>query len=242
MFVDANEDGVDDSDVDPDSFAINAFGDSAETVVVTSEGDDVFTVTLDTDSTALTMVDASAVAGDLTYVADGAVAGTTVKGGSGDDTLTADGEQDVLMGNAGDDTFNAGDLTQIYGGAGADIFNFAVATNLTKVSTVHDAGSGDVFQLGAGQLFYGEGAQFNPNTTTDVLGKVNAALEQTGGGEASWFQHGSNTYIVIDGSGDLPGAVDQFDAGVDNVIEIVGLIDLGAEATYNQTNGTLEIA
>jgi S-layer protein len=222
-----------------------------KTTSIVIDGDDATLDTVTVTTSAVTSVDGSALTGGLTYVADGATAGTTVKGGAGADNLSADGESDVLMGNAGDDTFNAGDLTQIYGGDGADIFNFAVISNITKTSTVHDAGSGDVFALvDAGNAntevdeFYAEGAQFNPNTTTDVAGKVNAALTQTAEGEASWFQHGGNTYIVIDGTdnGAIAGAVDTYQAGTDNVIEVVGLFDLANGASFNATDGTLEIA
>ena len=82
------------------------------------------------------------------------------------------------------DIFNLTDLTSAYGGAGADVFNFAVNSNLTKVSKVYEVGAGDVFNLkdngtvGAGAVvtkFYATGAQYNPDTTTDVAGKVNAA-------------------------------------------------------------------
>lgn len=222
--------------------------DAVTSIVVT--GDDL---SLDTNSTALVTVDASALLGGIVYTADGKTSGTTVLGGAGVDNLTSSGENDILKGNAGKDIFTVKDLAQIYGGTGADTFNFLVNTNLTKVSTVRDAEALDVFALkdvynagGAAAVvtkFYGSGAEYNPNTTTDVAGKVNAALAQTGEGEASWFQHNGNTYIVIDandGADVAAGAVDAYIQGQDIVIEIIGAWDL-SKASFNATSGTLEL-
>ena len=67
---------------------------------------------------------------------------------------------------------------------------------------------------------------------------------QTGEGEATWFQHGGNTYIVIDNddaSNIAAGAVDSYNAGKDIVIEITGTKDLST-ASFNTQFGTLEIA
>jgi hypothetical protein len=200
--------------------------------------------------------------GALELTANGATAGTTVQGGSSDDVLTASGENDVLIGNAGEDTFNIFDLTDVAGGADADTFNFFTNSNLSKVSTVTDElTSGDTFNLfiddGDGEFnfadetivdkFYAEGAQYNATTTTDVLGRVNAAVQQTSAGEASWFNYTDNvteeefTYIVIDGA-DPAGDDDEYVAGEDTVIELVGTYDLSTEASFNATSGTLEIA
>lgn len=241
-------DGKDDSN---SSSTLVVSADAAKTVNVSGAGD----LTLDTTSSVLTKVDASKMTGDLVYTADGATAGTTVLGGSGNDTLTADGENDVLKGGAGNDTFYATYLTKVYGGEGADKFYFATPTQLSKVSTIADLGSGDTIYLvdnaGIGNAtddivnkFYSAGAQYNANTTTTFEAKVNASLVQTGEGEATWFQHSGNTYIVIDndsGSGPIAGAVDSYTAGKDVVIEITGLVDLST-ASFNATTGTLEIA
>lgn len=231
-----------------DSLTLTA--DKATTVNLSGSAD--LTLTLN-GSTAVTLVDASTMTGGLTLTANGATAGTEVRGGSGNDVLTASGENDVLKGNGGNDIFNLTDLTSAYGGAGADVFNFAVNSNLTKVSKVYEVGAGDVFNLkdngtaGAGAVvtkFYATGAQYNPDTTTDVAGKVNAALTQTGEGEASWFNHNGNTYIVIDAddaSDVAAGDADVYQAGQDTVIQIIGTFDLGTGASFNVSTGTLEI-
>lgn len=244
--LDDNSDDVIDSNDIVEVATLNLTADAAKTVNVTGNS----SLTLDTVSTTITKVDASAMTGDLVYTADGATAGTTVIAGSGNDTLTASGENDVLKGGAGNDTFYATDLTTVHGGAGADKFYFATPTQLSKVSTIADLGSGDTIYLqDAGAVvgkFFAAGANINPNTTTTFEAKVNASLVQTGAGEATWFQHSGNTYIVIDGNDAVngnpaAGAVDTYTAGEDTVIEITGLVDLST-ASYNQTTGTLEIA
>jgi S-layer protein len=223
--------------------------DQAKTVNVAGNGN--ATLTLDAVTDKVTLVDASTLTGGLTFNATGAAAGVEVRGGAATDVLTSDGENDVLKGNAGNDTFNADELTHVYGGTGSDTFNFAVHANLTKVSKIYDLGSGDVINLkdvlNANTIvdtFYLEGAQFNSNTTPDVPGKVNAALVQTAGGEATWFNHGGNTYIVIDhesAGGPAAGVIDTYTAGQDIVIEIIGTFNLATQASFNATSGTLEI-
>lgn len=230
---------------------VSIAADKATTINVV--GDSAVALTLDATSTKVATVDATDLTGALTFTATGASTGVTVIGGSGADVLTSSGENDVLKGNDGNDSITATDLAQIYGGNGADQFYFNVMTNLTKVSTIHDIGSGDVIHLvdngtvGAGTVvdkFYSAGAQYNASTTTDVAGKVNAALAQTGEGEASWFNHGGNTYIVIDAddaSNIAAGATDTYQEGQDIVIEIIGTFNLSTAASFNATNGTLEI-
>ena len=82
-----------------------------------------------------TLVDASAFTGKFTLIADGAkTAGTTVKGGSGVNTLTADGSNDVLIGGASNDVLTATVLTTLTGGAGADTFKFGTAVSSSTYS------------------------------------------------------------------------------------------------------------
>jgi len=250
--VDEDDDGVEYEAGDRDTNILEVQADSAETVTITGNSD--FELDFHADTDQVTLVDASTLEGALDVTADSAAAGTEVRGGAGDDVLRASGEEDVLKGGAGDDTISAGDLTQVYGGDGADTFNFAVNSNLTKVSTIHDFGAGDTINLqdngtvGAGAAvgkFYAQGAQYNENTTTDVAGKVEAALVQTGEGEASWFNHNGYTYIVIDAddANDVAaGAVDAYQEGEDTVIELVGTFDLSTGASFNADSGTLEFA
>ena len=82
------------------------------------------------------------------------------------------------------------------------------------------------------------------NWNQEILLPAPASLGQTGEGEATWFQHSGNTYIVIDNddaNNIAAGALDTYNAGKDVVIEITGLVDLST-ASFNATTGTLEIA
>ena len=241
------------SDLDADengdgATSLTLIGDEIETVNVDGSGE--LTLTL---SSGVTKVDASGMDGDFILVAAGAAAGTEVIGGSGNNTLSGSGENDVLRGGDNGNTFNAVDLTTMYAGDGVDIFNFAVNSNLAKVSKINGIGSGDQINLvdventnALVTKFYAEGAQYNPDTTTDVAGKVNAALKQTNGGEASWFVHGTNTYIVIDSASTAgPQYNESYEAGKDIVIQLVGVYDLSGGASFNYSAGvqsTLEIA
>jgi len=240
VFVDSSspKDGKDNNDA---VHTLTANGDSVTSVVVT--GDDLV---LDTNSTVLTSVDASALAGGLEYTADGAAAGTTVTGGQGSDSLTASGSNDVLNGGAGDDTLTGANLTQLTGGAGSDTFalNATAPTNVNSYSTITDLEAGDVIDLSAatatGQSFVASAVTLA--STAVFQDFANAAVNQLAADDEdfAWFQFNGNTYIVgNDDQGDATNA--NFENGVDSIIQIAGLVDLST-ASYNQTDGTLEIA
>jgi len=211
-------------------------GTASDLKTVTVKGNANVELAINGDNLALTKVDAATLTGGLSYTADGALLGTEVVGGAGSDDLIAEGEKDILRGGAGDDYLLADQLTQLFGGAGKDTFEFLTNENLAKVSTINDFGSGDVIDLTATK-FFAEGAQFNPNTATSILERVNAALEQTDAGEASWFNFGGNTYVVQEGEEDGVTYV----AGDDLVIEIIGTFNLGTQASFNASSGTLEL-
>jgi len=211
-------------------------GTASDLKTVTVKGNVNVELAINGDNLALTKVDAATLTGGLSYTADGALLGTEVVGGAGSDDLIAEGEKDILRGGAGDDYLLADQLTQLFGGAGKDTFEFLTNENLAKVSTINDFGSGDVIALGASK-FFAEGAQFNPNTATSILERVNAALEQTDAGEASWFNFGGNTYVVQESDVDAVTYV----AGQDLVIEIIGTFNLGTQASFNASSGTLEL-
>ena len=231
VFTDANKDGKDDNNA---THTLEVSADAAKSIVVT--GDDLV---LDTDSTVLTSVDASALTGGLQYTADGAVAGTTVTGGAGADNLTADGSSDVLNGGAGNDTLKGADLTSLTGGAGADTFVMNKPTNVNSYSTIEDLSSGDIIDFANGTVVF-KSAGVELAATAVFQDYANAAVNSLGADDddAAWFQFGGDTYIVQ--SGDTT-ANNDFQNGTDSIIKIVGAVDLSA-ASYNQTNGTLEIA
>jgi S-layer protein len=200
---------------------------------------------LDTTGTEITSVDASELTGGLTYAADGATAGTTVKGGEGADVLIADGSQDTLIGNDGDDTLIGTSLTQMTGGDGNDTFIGGVSTNVNSASAVLDAASGDVIKLvdsTVGDMVGFNSAQItlDPSGDPDLQNYADAAIDGiTADNNAAWFQYNDNTYIVMeDNNADTPGS---FVNGEDVIIKLTGLVDL-SEASFNATDGTLELA
>jgi len=212
---------------------------AAKTINVTGNAN----VTLDGASTsALTLVDASTLTGKLIYTADGATAGTTVKGGAGNDELTANGSGDVLIGGAGNDTLTGAALSTLTGGEGNDTFVLNVATKATY-STITDLSAGDVISLGTVAAFKADAVVLAATATfDDYLAAAVNAVTADGGDEVAWFQFGGNTFIARDSD----SANDQVDGsetwadGTDAIIAITGLIDL-SKAVFNATADTLTI-
>ncbi|WP_104019691.1 DUF4214 domain-containing protein [Roseovarius nitratireducens] len=230
--TDGNEDG---------KATLTLDADSAKTVTVSGDADVDLTVS---SASSLTTVDASAMTGALTYTADDGT--TTVTGGSGADSLTASGSGDKLIGGAGDDTLTGANLTEMTGGAGADTFVFDAdinaPTNLNSFSSIMDLSSGDIIDFDStdtGTVEFSSAA-INLADTAVFQDFANAAVNGLGtdDDDAAWFQFDGNTYIVQ--SGDNTNNND-FQNGTDSIIKIVGTVDLST-ASYNQTDGTLEIA
>lgn len=207
---------------------------------VTVSGDAGLNLTLAGDA-ALTSVDASALTGALTINANSALA-LTVTGGSGADSLSATGSGDTLNGGTGNDTLTGADLTTLSGGAGNDIFMMNLPSNVNSYSTIADIASGDVIDLdaaNAGTVVFTQSAVVLAGTAV-FQDYANAAVNALGAdaNNAAWFQYGGNTYIVQSGNAT---AGNDFVNGQDSIIKLTGLVDLSA-ASYNQSNGTLEIA
>ena len=192
-----------------------------------------------TGATALTTVDASAMKGTFTYTANDGT--TLVTGGAGNDTLVASGNSDTLVGGAGNDTLTGDNLSILTGGAGRDTFMMNRPANVNSFSSITDFSAGDVIDLDAGNV----GSVVFTQSAVILAGTAvfqdfaNAAINAlvTDSNNAAWFQFGGNTFIVQ--SGDAT-ANNNFNNGTDSIIQIVGLVDL-SRASYNQTNGTLEM-
>lgn len=244
---------VDDTDNDPtgDSESLTLAADSVTKITVSGAGDSVvvngvsqpditkLSLTV-TGATALATVDASAMLGSFTYTASNGT--TTVTGGSGNDVLTASGSSDVLIGGAGNDTLTGANLTTLTGGAGNDIFMMNKPSNVNSYSTITDITAGDVIDLdaaNAGTVVFSQSAVTLAGTAV-FQDYANAAVNALGtdSNNAAWFQFGGNTYIVQ--SGDTTSGND-FVNGTDSIIKITGAVDLST-ASYNQSQGTLEIA
>jgi len=235
--TDGNGTAIADGKDDANSVAtLNVSGDKATTVNVDGAGD----LTLYTASSVLTTVNASTMTGALTYTTT--TNSVTVTGGTAKDTLTAATDDVKLNGGAGDDTLavSAGaDRTILDGGAGSDTFaiNGAAATsstyaNITSVST------GDVIDFAAATTFTAAEITLSAGATETTQALMDLAVNNLALNEMGWFQTGGNTFIVMDAANEgTAGFVD----GEDMVVMITGLVDLST-ASFNSTNGTLEIA
>lgn len=218
-----------------DAIAMTLAATSATSLTVT--GADDLTLT-NAGNTALTSIDASAMTGALSVTDAGSTLAIT--GGAGNDTLVAVGSGDTLVGGAGNDTLTGANLTTLTGGAGNDTFVVNIPTNVNSYSTITDISSGDIVQLTATESFVS--ASISLADTAVFQDYANAAVNQlaTDDEDAAWFQYSGNTYIVI--NDDQADAVDaDFESGADAIIKITGTVDLST-ASYNQTDGTLEIA
>lgn len=232
--------------------------DEATTLNITGSADLTVDI-LDTNNNGAdiktTLVDASTFTGKLTLIADGKTTGTTVKGGSGDDTLTADGDNDVLIGGAGNDKLVATTLSTLTGGEGKDTFVIGAAGS-TNYSTITDLSAGDVIDvaLGVANGALTEGATFTAAKVTLAANAtfaqyLDAAAAGTADAEANavavdevlvrWFQFGGDTFVVTDREEN--GGEDAGFGAADMVIGITGLVDLST-ATFNTTTGLLTIA
>jgi hypothetical protein len=159
----------------------------------------------------VSLIDGSAATGKLSINVTGVNAlttGATVKGGSGDDTLTVGTVSTTLTGGAGKDTFVA---------------TSAVYTAATKVvTTITDFAAGDNVVTGAAA-----GAAVTKITLGAGVTTLDTALAATTGAAGiQWFQYGGDTYVVnnIDTTAGA-GATDV-------VVKLTGLVDLtGAAVT-----------
>lgn len=188
---------------------------------------------------AVSLIDGSAATGKLNInttnvTADSAAAGLTVKGGSAADTITLAQKATVDAGAGNDTITTAATGGTLTGGAGNDKFDvaLAVATGATEatavLTTITDFAAGDSVQLLAGNVL--AGATLGAKTALDAtvtnidLALAIASLTNTAN-EVSWFQYGTNTYVVAN------DAIAGFAAG-DLVVKLTGLVDL--------TNATLD--
>lgn len=179
------------------------------------------------------LVNASSFTGKFTFIADGLLAGMTVKGGSGDDVLTADGDNDILIGGAGNDTLVATTLTTLTGGTGANTFVFETEGAITKYSTITDFKAGDTIDTTA-TAFLSSQVVLSANASfSDYVNAAIVANPGSGDDAAAFFQFNGDTFIVVEGD---TSAGDTFVASEDVIVGINGLFDLST-ASFNATTG-----
>jgi hypothetical protein len=192
---------------------------------------------------ALTMVDGSAMTGNLTAYTNGTVS-QMIKGGAGADILIANGNADVLIGGAGNDTLRVGlfgDLTTMTGGAGNDTFDVSLATtNVNSYATITDLTAGDKILFAAsGTSFIASKVSLSDTAVFQDL--ANAAIASTQNGQISWFQFGGNTYVienVSDLASNSTADSTAFVNGTDVIVKIVGLVDLST-GSFSSSSHTL---
>lgn len=216
-----------------DSLTLTA--DKATTVNVSGAAD--LTLTL-TGSTKVTSIDGSTMTGGLTVTSLNTTAATTIKGGSGNDVLTAatGTTADVLVGGAGNDTLtgNAG-LSTLTGGAGNDLFVLNVASlDVNSYATITDFAAGDLLKVTGVSAF--KSAKVTLGDTAVFQDYANAAINTLLTTEAGWFQFGGNTYVVAD----IGAETTTFTNAQDFVIKLTGLVDL-SNASFNNTSDTIAL-
>lgn len=213
-----------------DSLTLTA--DKATTVNV-SGGQDL-TLTL-TGSTKVATIDGSTMTGGLTVTSLNTTSATTIKGGSGNDVLTAatGTTADVLLGGVGNDVLvaNAG-LSTLTGGEGADVFRVAVASlNVNSYATITDFAKGDLLQLAGVTSF--TAAKVTLGDTAVFQDYANAAINTLATNGSGWFQFEGNTYVVADKGTDGT----TFTNSEDFIVKLAGLVDFST-ASFNNTYGT----
>jgi S-layer protein len=210
---------------------VNLIDAAVKTIVIT--GSSNFALTLDPTDLALTSIDGSAMTGKLT-AGTSVTGGATIMGGSGADTLTANGNGDTLLGNAGNDTLVVnGNLDTLTGGAGKDTFNVAAATtNVNSYATITDFSSGDKIQFAASATSFAA-AKITLGSTAVFQDYANAAIAGTAAGNVSWFQYGGDTYVIDNVSGGT-----SFANHTDIIVKLAGAVDLSTDS-FSSTAHTL---
>ena len=199
---------------------------AATSLVVTGNNGVTFT---NTGNTAITRMDASALALNSTATTQGVI-GTTdtaaniavtftsanvtataavdIDGGAGADTLTGAAAIDTIDGNAGNDT--------IVGGAGADILSGGAGTDTLSVADVTAATSHSLTNLSGMAINLGDAAVTATALNTAMTGNVTLAGGAGAAGDA--LAAGSVGYISTTAGNSLATMVRDTVSGFENVV------------------------
>jgi LysM repeat protein len=176
-----------------------------------------------TSSAGVSLIDASALTGKLTLDAANvktAFAGTTIKGGSNDDTITLAAETSdstatytVDAGAGNDSITTVNEKSTLTGGAGNDYFDLTAtksgvsnATGLDsalRMTTITDFAAGDTIKMGTTTVTIG--AKAFVTTATSLTSALDLALKDASSdpdvtqNKAAWFVYGGDTYVVVEG-------------------------------------------
>jgi hypothetical protein len=199
-----------------------------------------------TNGKGVSTVDASAMTGKFTFNAANmvtALAGTSILGGSGNDSITLSTQAAVTVnGGAGDDSITTANVAStLTGGAGDDTFNVtATLTGVASTSSsvvrtnITDAAKGDKIVLkAAGTAVFSSVAVVVDTADALAGGVVDAydlAVVAGGAGNTdnkiNWFQLNGNTYIV-----NHVGSSTTVFENTDVIVRLTGLVDL-SKATW----------
>ncbi|THV29861.1 calcium-binding protein [Rhizobium rosettiformans W3] len=146
----------------------------------------------------------------------------TINGGDGNDTIVGGAKADTINAGAGNDTITSGKgLDIIDFGTGDDTFVLTANDNGNIYASISNAGKGDKidFLAGGGAATF-TAAKISLAETAAFADYLQAAAAG-GADRVVWFQFGGNTFAVQDVSA---GAT--FTNGADQVVKLVGLVDL----------------
>lgn len=204
----------------------NASGD-LESIVVTGDEAVKFDVS---GLTGVETVDVSGITSDSSqadgeFAAEVTVAGATVTGSAGDDSITF-GLNAEVTGGEGNDTFVLG-----YGSDESD----------TTFATIADFQQGDVIDFGAVVTGVAETTVTTAPGATATFQDYLDAASSTTAGQVNHFEFDGNTYLVFDADGTTTNST--FTAAEDELVELSGSVDLtGVAAVDADTANTVEIA
>jgi len=172
-----------------------------------------------TSSAGVSLIDASALTGKLTLNAANvktAFAGTTIKGGSNDDTITLALETSdstatytVDAGAGNDSITTVNEKSTLTGGAGKDYFDVTAtksgvsdATGLDsalRMTTITDFAAGDTIKMATTTVTVAGKALVT--SATSLTSALDLALKGSAvtADKSAWFLYGADTYVVVEG-------------------------------------------
>ena len=179
---------------------------------------------------------------DATFLATGVTA-STVTTGEGNDSITGSAGKDVIDAGAGNDTITSGaGLDTVDVGTGDDTFVVTANANGNTYATITGMGKGDKIDFidgtAAGTFTTAKITLAGTAAFADFLSAAAASTAASTGanGLISWFQYGGDTYIVEDKS-----TAATFTEGTDQVVKLVGLVDLSTATIDGATTNVLTL-
>jgi len=155
----------------------------------------------------------------------------------GDDAIVTGTGADTISAGAGDDSITSGlglDIVNV--GTGNDTFVVSANLNGNTYATITGMGAGDKIDFLAGSgahTFTVAAIALAPTAAfADFLEAASAGADTV-----RWFQYGGDTYVVQN-----DGASTSFENGVDQVVKLVGLVDLSTATIDGAATNVLTLA